>query len=158
VIGRDHLILYKGDDPPAKQKGALDISVAAAAGDGTKVTRVYVAERGTDRVLAVDARQDGRGLQVVGSAAVGEQIRYLATDDTRIYAVTDHRLVVLETRSVEGYSGGVIPMVRTFEFRGVVPEGPAKSAPVSGIATGNDRVFITLAGQPYIIGVSKPHL
>lgn len=156
VIGRNRLARYKGQDPPAKRKGALDISAAAAAGDGTKVTRVYVAERGTDRVVAVDARPDGQGLQVVGSAAVGEQVRYLATDDTRIYAVTDHRVVVLESRSVEGYSGGVIPMVRTVEFRGAVPDGPAKSAPVSGIATGNDRVFITLAGQPYLIGVAKP--
>ena len=156
VIGRNHLAHYKGQDPPATQQGALDISAAAAAGDGTKVTRVYVAERGTDRVVAVDAHQDGHGLQVVGAAAVGEQVRCLATDDTRIYAVTDHRVVVLESRSVEGYSGGVIPIVRTVEFRGAVPDGPAKSAPVSGIATGNDRVFVTVAGQPYLISVAKP--
>ncbi|WP_157228714.1 hypothetical protein [Nocardia brevicatena] len=158
VIGRDRVAYYKGHTPPAQEKGDLGVSVAAAAGDGAKVTRVYLAERGTDRLLAVDAQRGGEGLHVVGTAAVGEQIRYLATDDTRIYAVTDQHVVVLETRSFEGYADRVIPVVRTLDFRSAVPDGPAESAPVSGIAVGNDRVFLTLSGQPYIIGVAKPRL
>lgn len=158
VIGRDRVAYYTGHTPPAQQKGELDVGAVAVAGDGAKVTRVYLAERGTDRLLAMDVGRGGEGLHVVGSAAVDEQIRYLATDDTRIYAVTDRHVVVFETRSFEGYTDQVIPAIRTLEFRSAVPDDPAKSAPVSGIAAGNDRVFLTLSGQPYIIGVAKPRL
>lgn len=158
VIGRDRVAYYQGRTPPAQEKVGLGVGAAAAAGDGAKVTRLYLAERGTDRLLAVDAQRGGEGLHVVGTAAVGEQIRYLATDDTRIYAATDQHVVVLETRSFEGYADGVIPVIRTLDFRSGVPDGPAESAPVSGLAVGNDRVFLTLSGQPYIIGVAKPRL
>ncbi|WP_233608540.1 hypothetical protein [Nocardia stercoris] len=158
VVGPGGVTHYEGESPPAERTSALDVGVVAAAGDGTKVSRVYVAERDSDRLLAVDEQSDNESLRVVGSAALGEPIRYLATDDTRIYAVTEQRVTVLETRSFEGYTAGVIPVIRTFDFRAALPEGPARSAPVSGIAAGNDRVFVTVSGQPYVVAVAKPRL
>ncbi|EUA34609.1 hypothetical protein I552_5398 [Mycobacterium xenopi 3993] len=35
---------------------------------------------------------------------------------------------------------------------------PVRSAPVSGMAVGPHRVYLTLAGTPYVLSVAKPHL
>jgi len=39
-----------------------------------------------------------------------------------------------------------------------LPAGPARDAPLSGLAVGPHRVYLTVAGQPYLISVAKPPL
>ncbi len=46
---------------------------------------------------AVDSRRSGDGLEVLARTRLPSLIRDLGTDDTRIYAATDHEVVVLET-------------------------------------------------------------
>lgn len=145
---------FVGVDPPAERSGNLDLSVAALVGDGAKVSRLYVAQRDSGRLVAVDSDTDEKGMRVVASADLGEPVRFVATDDTRVYAVTDHRVVVLAAHSFDGFSGGVIPVIREFDYRAALPES-AKTAPVSGLAASTDRVYLTLA-SPWVVGVAKP--
>ncbi|WP_255450060.1 hypothetical protein [Skermania sp. ID1734] len=156
VVGNNGIAHYKGMSSPAEDTGNLSTAVAAIAGDGTKVTRVYIAEKGTNRLLAIDSRPGGDGLTIVGSADLGGQIRAIGTDDTRIYAATDRKVVVLETRSFEGYTDGAIPVVRTFDIASVRPSGV--TAPVSGMTVGPHRVYLTLRDEPYLISVAKPRV
>jgi hypothetical protein len=158
VSGPEGIAHYQGLSAPAHNRGELDIGVQVAAGDGAKATRSYVAEKGTDRLLAIDSERDGKGLTIVGSVHLGEMVRYLGTDDTRIYAVTDNQLVVLATNSFTGYDGGSIPVLRTVEFRSALPDGVPRSAQITGITIGPDRAYLTVADQPYVIGVAKPHV
>jgi len=149
---------YKGSSSPPEKRGDFNMDVVAAAGDATKVTRTYVADRNRSVLYAVDSRRGGDGLGIVACTQVSSPIRYLGTDDTRIYAATDRELVVFETASFTGYPQGSIPVLRTVNYRTQLPDDPVKSAPLSGMAIGPDRVYLTLQDQPYVIGVAKPHL
>lgn len=140
----------QGDD-----SASLDIPVSADATDPTKTTRVYVAQTGTDDLVAVDSRRGGEGLEVVGRADLGAPVLFVGADATRIYAVTADRLVVLETRSYGGFPGDRIPVLRTIDIRSALPPG-LRGAPISGLAVGTDRVYLTVAHAPYVLSVTKP--
>ncbi len=158
LYGASGIRYYKGPTSPPEKRGSLPMAVAAWAGDGTQVTRSYVAGR-DDRVLyAVDSRRGGDGLEVLARTELSSPIRYLGTDDTRIYAATDRDVAVLETASFTGFPNGTIRVIRTIDYRAGLPSGPVASAPLSGMAIGPKRVYLTLRGQPYAISVAKPHL
>ncbi|WP_370462732.1 hypothetical protein [Mycobacterium sp. Marseille-P9652] len=148
---------YQGSSSPPEERGELGIDVAVSAGDGTAVSRSYVAGRDSNVLTAVESRRGGDGIETLASAWLPSPIRALGTDDTRIYAATDHELVVLETDSFTGFPGQRIPVITDVDYRGRL-SGPAQSAPVSGMAVGPHRVYLTLAGVPYVVGVAKPHL
>ncbi|HZQ32994.1 MAG TPA: hypothetical protein VFB19_14820 [Mycobacterium sp.] len=158
VLGSGGISHYKGHTMPVEKHGELPVSVEAAVGDPTKVSRAYLAEKGTDKLVAVDSKHDRESLEVVGTASVGEPIRAVAVDDTRIYAATDSKLVVLQTNAFGGYPDARIPTLRTFDYRSELPRGPAASASVSGLAAGRHHVFLTLDGVPFVVRVAKPHV
>jgi hypothetical protein len=122
------------------------------------VTRSYVASRNDNVLYAVDSRQGGEGLQVLGSARLPSAIRYLGTDDTRIYAATDREVVALETASFTGFPHQSIPVIRATNYRADLPAGAVQAAPVSGMAIGPHRVYLTLAGTPHVVSVAKPRV
>ncbi len=147
----------RGATATPEQLGALPITLSAATADHTKNTRSYVGQNTT--VWAVDARRDGRGMQIVGRLEVpGGPVRFLASDDTRLYVATDRAVVVAATASVTGYPDGRIPLRGTVDYRSVLPAGPARDAPLSGVAVGPHRIYLTVAGEPYLISVAKPAL
>lgn len=148
---------YQGPSSPPEQRGSLNMNIAASAGDGTAVTRSYVAVPNQNMVYAVDSGRGGDGLKVLASARAPAPVHELGTDDTRIYAATDHELVVLETDSFTGFRGHKIPVLRTIEYRSDLPPA-AQSARLSGMAIGPQRVYLTLAGAPYVVSIAKPHL
>lgn len=158
LYGPSGIRYYQGPSSPPEERGSFTMDVGAAAGDGTQVTRSYVAARDGDVLCALDTRRTGRGMEVVGRAQLSSPIRYLGTDDTRIYAATDHDLTVLETASFIGYRNGTIPVVRTVDYRAALPAGRVAATPLSGMAVGPERVYLTLRGQPYMISVAKPRL
>jgi hypothetical protein len=149
---------YKGPSSPPSEHGSLGIDVAVSAGDGTAVSRSYVAGSDDNVLYAVDARRGGEGLEVLASAHLPGPIRQLATDDTRIYAATDHELVVLQTASYTGFPSRTIPVIRVIDYRAALPAGEARSARPSGMAIGHHRVYLTLAAAPYVVSIAKPHL
>jgi hypothetical protein len=158
LYGASGVRYYKGTTSPPENRGSLPMAVAVWAGDRTQVTRSYVAGRDDKVLYAVDSRRGGDGLKILARMQLSSPIRYLGTDDTRIYAATDHDVAVLETASFTGFPNGTIPVIRTIDYRGELPPGPVASAPLSGMATGPDRVYLTLRGQSYVISVAKPHL
>lgn len=157
LYGASGIRYYQGTSSPPEERGALDMDVAVWAGDGTAATRSYVAGPNDNVLRAVDSRRSGDGLEMLGSARLPSPIRALGTDDTRIYAATDNELVVLETDSFTGYPHGTIPVLRVIGYRSGLP-GAASSAPVSGMAIGPQRVYLTLDHTPYVVGIAKPHL
>jgi hypothetical protein len=148
---------YQGSLSPAEERGSLRMNVAVAAGDGAAVTRSYVAGHDDGTLYAVDSRRGGDGLTVLASTRLPSPIRELGTDDTRIYAATDHELVVLETATFTGFPSRTIPVIRTIGYRSGLPPA-AQSAPVSGMGIGPHRVYLTLADAPYVVSVAKPRL
>jgi hypothetical protein len=86
LYGPSGIHYYKGPFSPPEQRGTFGMNIVAAAGDSAKVTRSYVAEPNRDLLYAVDSGRDEYGLRVVGRARTSSPIRYLGTDDTRVYA------------------------------------------------------------------------
>jgi hypothetical protein len=150
---------YKGPSSPPKERGALAMDVAVSAGNNTKVTRTYVADHDHAVLNSVDSVRGGEGLEVVGRAQLpSSPVRYIGTDDTRVYAATDRQLVTLEINSFGGYPNDTMHVIHVVDYRSSLPAGQARSAPLSGMAVGPHRVFLTLRGAEYVIGVAKPHL
>lgn len=161
---RERLIEYHVSGPAGivhvkdgERLGTMQIPVAAAVSDETKVSRLYAAEQGTHRLLAVDSHRWGEGLHVVGQADLGAPVRYLGVDEYMIFAVAGDRLVVLETNSFEGYASGKIPVYKVIRFREGLPRR-LRDAPVSGLAVGPHRVYLTFARQPYVESIAKPSI
>jgi hypothetical protein len=158
VAGPDGITHHKGSPGTVTEDGAIGISAEKTAGDLAKSSRLYVAERGTDRLLAVDAKRTEAGLEVVAQAHLGESVHYVGVDETRIYAATEHKLVILKTNSFEGYHDQTFPIVTTIDFRSALQPAALRSAPLSGLAVGPDRVYLALKGQPYVVSVAKPSI
>lgn len=137
--------------------GVIRIPTGAAVGDETKVTRIYAAQSGTDDLVAVDSSRSGDGLRIVGGADLGAPVRFVDDDAHRIYAATDDHLVVLETRAFGGFDGGKIPVLQTIDFRTYLP-ATARSAHLSGVADGPDRIYLTFDDQPYVLSIAKPNV
>jgi hypothetical protein len=68
------IVHYKGDPGSIHSEGQLAIRTEKAVGDPTKSSRLYAAEKGTDRLLAVDSQRSGHGLEVVAQAHVGDPV------------------------------------------------------------------------------------
>ncbi|WP_116375462.1 hypothetical protein [Mycobacterium sp. MFM001] len=159
VYGPSGIRYYKGPSSPPEERGAMAMDVAVSAGNSTKVTRTYVADHQHDVLYSVDSRRGGKGLEVVGRAQLpSSPVRYLGTDDTRIYAATDRQLVTLEANSFGGYPNDTMHIIHVVDYRANLPAGQAKSAPLSGMDVGPHQVFLTLRGTNSVIGVAKPHL
>ncbi|WP_297796725.1 hypothetical protein [Mycobacterium sp.] len=158
LYGRSGIRYYEGPTSPPEEQGSLRMAVAAAAGDGASAERSYVAGYDDSTLQAIDSHRGEEGLEVLARTELSSPVRYLGTDDTRIYAATDRDVTVLETASFTGFPNGTIPVIRTIDYRAGLPSGPVASAPLSGMAIGPQRVYLTLRGQPYVISVAKPRL
>jgi hypothetical protein len=157
VYGSSGIRYYKGSSSPPEHRGSLQMDVSCSAGDGTAVTRSYVARPDDDVLYAVDSQRGGEGLHVLGTARLPSPIRRIGTDDTRVYAATDQEVAVLETNDVTGYPNNTIPVLRITNYRSGLPE-TQRSAPLTGMALGPKRVYLTFAGTPLVVSVAKPRL
>lgn len=161
LYGPSGISYYKGTRRGSSvphERGRLQLDAAVSAGDGTQVTRSYVAGRDDPVLCAVDSGRGGSGMTVLGRARLSSPIRFLGSDDLRVYAATDRDVTVLETRSFTGYPSQAIPVLRVIDYRASLPDGPARRAALSGMAIGPDRVYLTVRDQPLVVGVAKPHL
>lgn len=162
VVGPHGVALYRGDvlsaEDPASE-GRLPIDGGSSASDLFATSRVYAAVRGTDRLVAVDQKRTFDGLQLVASTQLAQPVRYVAVDQNRIYAATDSRLVVYATNSFVGYPDGTFPRITTIDYRRLLAGHPAlANAAPSGLTTGNGRVYLTFAGQPYLLSMAAPNV
>jgi hypothetical protein len=157
VYGRSGIRYYRGPSSPPEELGSMAMDVDAAAGDGAAVTRSYVARRDGDLIYCVDLRRRGKDLRVRAATQLPSPIRRIGTDDTRIYAATDRELVALETVSFMRFEQDIIPVLRTTSYRTALPESQ-RSAPLSGMAIGPHRVYLTFKGTPLVVSVAKAHV
>ena len=148
---------YRGPSSPPEELGSMPMDVGPSAGDGTAVTRSYVARRGDNTLYVIDLRRAGKGLKYRAATRLPSPIRQIGSDDTRIYAATDHEVATLETNSFMRFEHDVIPVLRTTNYRRALPEAQ-RSAPLSGMAIGPHRVYLTFQGTPLVVSVAKPHL
>jgi hypothetical protein len=151
------IVHYQGDPGSVHSEGQLAIRTEKAVGDPTKSSRLYAAEKDTDRLLAVDSQRSGHGLEVVAQAHVGEPVEYVGADETRVYAATEHRLVVLAANSFEGFVDQRFPIISVIDFRSALP-GVAGNAALSGLVVSPDRVYLAVQGQPYLVSIAKPSI
>jgi hypothetical protein len=157
VYGPSGVRYYKGSSSPPDELGSLAMDVASSAGDGTAVSRSYVARRDDDTLYVVDLRRTNEGLKVRAATRLPSPIRRIGTDDTRIYAATDREVAVLETNSFMRFEQDKIPVLRITNYRAALPESQ-RSAPISGMALGPHRVYLTFKGTPLVVSVAKAHL
>lgn len=76
---------------------------------------------------------------------VGERVEALAAEEDRLYVATSGRLVVLNTESL-----GQERVVEFAEAR----QSFADAVP-SGIAVGEQSIYVTLENQPYMLEIEK---
>jgi hypothetical protein len=157
VYGPSGVRYYKGPSSPPDELGSLAMDVASSAGDGTAVSRSYVARRDDDTLYVVDLQRTNEGLKVRAATRLPSPIRQIGTDDTRIYAATDREVAVLETNSFMRFEQDKIPVLRITNYRAALPEAQ-RSAPISGMALGPHRVYLTFKGTPLVVSVAKAHL
>ncbi len=148
---------YRGPSSPPEELGSMPMGVACAAGDGAATTRSYVARPNGDLLYVIDLRRAGTGLKVRAATQLPSPIRRVGTDYTRIYATTDREVTALETNSFMRFEADIIPVLRTTNYRTTLPESQ-RSAPLSGMAVGPHRVYLTFKGTPFVVSVAKAHL
>ncbi|HEY1842536.1 MAG TPA: hypothetical protein VGG53_20410 [Mycobacterium sp.] len=157
LCGPSGVRYYKGPSSPPEEHGSLDMDVAVSAGDGTAVTRSYVAHPNDHTLYVVDVQRTGEDMRVRAATRLPSPIRRIGSDDTRIYAATDRELATLETNSFMRFENDKIPVLRITDYRSALPESQ-RFAPLSGMALGPHRVYLTFAGTPLVVSVAKPHL
>lgn len=154
VAGSGGVALYEGS-PRAEQVDSIDVPATAAVGDVIQVTRLYVAEAGSDRLLAVGF--DGERLTTVAQTSLGAPAEFLGVDNARIYAATRDQLIVLAANPFTGFEDDTFEVLARIDFRASLPPALAQ-APLSGLAVEpeTDRVYLTLEDQPYLLSIGKP--
>ncbi len=131
----------------AASQGELPLNAAALAVDAENAERAYASEAGTGRIVAVEL-EEGR-LGIVAEADLGEEVLYLASEPGRLYAATLSRLVALDLANLE--------TIRSVELSAAgEATGSGAGAEPSGIAVGEEGVFVTLKGEPRVLLVAKP--
>ncbi|MGA8546821.1 MAG: hypothetical protein WB785_16385 [Mycobacterium sp.] len=157
VSGPSGIRFYRGPSSPPEKLGSIPMGVASSAGDGAAVTRSYVARPNGDIIYVIDLRRAGKGLKVRAATQLPSPIRRIGSDDTRIYAATDREVATLETNSFMRFEADIIPVLRITNYRTALPESQ-RSAPLSGMAVGPHRVYLTFKGTPLVVSVAKPHM
>ncbi len=158
VAGPRGIALYEGHTTPMEKVDHIKIAASTVAGDVVKVSRVYVGEEGTDRLLAVDLNPKNERLTVSAKKSLGEPVEYIGADEKRVYAATEDKLVVLKTENFEGFDNNGFEVVDTIDFRRPLKREALKDAPLSGLAVGptSKEAYLTLKGVPYVLSVDKP--
>ncbi|MDP9476125.1 MAG: hypothetical protein M3R38_10660 [Actinomycetota bacterium] len=151
LADRDGVSFYHGDPAPMRRLTGERIGANDIAVDHESSQRAYVAEAGTGRVVALEGDPEGLlegELLEVAERDLGEEVRHVETTTTEVYAATENELFVMrrEDLSVE----------ETVDFRAPLGDEALKRAPVSGMAVGKEKVYLTLEGQPYVVSVDKP--
>jgi hypothetical protein len=158
VAGPRGIALYEGHSPPLEKTDHIKIAASTVAGDVVKVSRVYVGEEGTNRLLAVDLNPKNEKLTVSARKTLSEPVEYVGTDEKRVYAATEDKLIVLKTENFEGFDNDGFEVVDTINYRRPLKREALKDAPLTGLAVGptSKEVYLTLKDVPYVISIDKP--
>lgn len=149
AAGPDGVAHYAGSPP--ERKVGLPIQASEIVPDAASAQRAYVAEAGSGRVAAVEGDPEGLmegELEVIAERELGGEIEQLAADELFVYAATREELVVMRRHDLQ--------TVESVEFRRPLEKESLREAPLSGVAAGEESVYMTLGGEPYVLSVEKP--
>lgn len=139
---------YYGGDPPERLVG-VPLEATDIAADLTSEQRAYVAEG--NRVVALEGDPQGylRGKLVeVATRDLGGPVERVASDTLYVFAATRDRLVAMRRKTLEP--------VEEVDLGSLLAREGARPAGISGIAVGEERVYVALEGEPYLLSVEKP--
>jgi hypothetical protein len=141
---------YYGGDPLESMAGSPEGAEEIAV-DTESAQRIYLAEGSRLTALEGDPQQQLSGdLEEVASRNLGGKVEAITSDALYVYAATKDRLVVMLRETLE--------TVETVDLGGKFEQNNLHPTGISGIATGESAggVYLTLAGEPYVISISKP--
>jgi hypothetical protein len=140
--------------PPERQVGKrIGVEEEAFTLDDDAAERVYVGEPSGEVDLIEGDPQDeleGR-LLVEKKIDLGEPAEYLDSripEELLVYAATESKVVAIKYDTMQ--------IVGSVDFRNYLKQGSLKDAKVSGMSVGEKRVYLTLEGEPYVLGIKKP--
>ena len=145
AAGPGGVALYGG--PSLEPVGRTSLDAAGLAVSAQNPERAYVTQPGEGRVVAVEPRSGG-GLGVVDEAEVGSGARHAVADGDRLYVATDDAVEVLASDDLS-----TVETIELSAFRG---RGPLERVEPSALAVGSDKIYLALAGEPYVLALDKP--
>lgn len=136
------------DGPPFERRAsARGLEAVALAADVSEPARAYAAVSESGRVVAIELGQKGN-LEVVEEAEVGGRVTHLAVEKGRLYALMPGKTVVLDTKNLK--------TLETVDFDRSLDREALKRAEPSGLAVGEDALYLTLEGEPVLVQIQKP--
>jgi hypothetical protein len=145
LAGPDGLALYEGSPP--ELRGSLPLQAGSLAVDTDDPQRAYAGDTESGQVTVVEPAESGE-LSNTAETDLGAPAEYLTIDEGRLYAVTNDELVVLDSETLE--------TVETVELGPLVAQEDLEEAEPSGLAVGEEDVYVTLRGEPYVLLIEKP--
>ena len=149
VAGSQGTTYYGGDPLQSMARSTQEAEDIAV--DTESSQRAYLTKGSTLAAIEGDPQEQLRGdLEVMASRDLGEKIEAVTSDELYVYAATRNRLVVMLRETLE--------IVETVDLGDLAERDRLRPKDISGIATGEsaDGVYLTLEGEPYVIGVRKP--
>lgn len=147
AAGPEGVVHYAGSPP--ERKAGMDMEAAELVPDASAAQRAYIA--GARRVSIVEGDPEGLlegELEVAAGRDLGEEVEQLATDELYVYAATKDEVVAMRRHDLR--------TVETVDLRRPLEEESLEEAPLTGIAVGEERVYLTLSEEPYVLSVEKP--
>ncbi len=145
LAGLEGVTLYGGIPP--ERLGNLPLEAGTLATDAEDPQRAYVGEPSSGRVVAVETDEAGE-LRIVAEVNLDAPAEYLDVEEGRLYTITRDELEVLDSETLE--------IVETVELGPLVAQENLEQAEHSGLTVGEENVYVTLQGEPYVLLVEKP--
>ena len=154
LADRDGVSFYHGSPTPIRRLTGERISAGDIAVDPESAQRVYVAEAGSDSVVALEGDPQGLlegELLRVAQRDLGARPEHVGAEETKVYAATGDNLVVMGRERLEVQE--TVDFGRSLEAS---EDETLRDAAVSGMAVGEENVYLTLEGAPYVLSIDKP--
>lgn len=153
VVGAGGVEFYSGS-PPERQVGKqIGVEEEAFTLDDDAAERLYIGEP-SGRIDLIEGDPQGQlkgKLLIEKTVDLGEPAEFLESriaEELLVYAVTESKVVAIEYDTMQ--------VVGSVDFRRPLKEEALKEAKVSGMTVGEERVYLTLEGEPYALSVKKP--
>ena len=135
---------------PPEPKVSMPIDARSFTLDADTAQRAYVGEDGSGRVVALEGDaaggMDGK-LRVVAEQDLGQTAQYLDEEELWLVAATQDKLVQMRRDDLS--------VLTATDFRSFLQRKDLGDAKVSGMIVTEDRVLLTLKGEPYVLSVRK---
>ena len=140
--------------PPERQAGKrIGVEEEAFTLDDDAAERFYVGEpSGEVDLIEGDPQDELKGrLLVEKKLDLGEPAEYLQSriaEELLVYAAMESKVVAIKYDTMQ--------IVGSVDFRRYLKQRSLEDAKVSGMTVREERIYLTLEGEPYVLSVEKP--